>query len=272
MSDDQSENGLTQVGRQFRDLGVALTRADGTGLDPELVVAFAARALPHTHHCGLTLLRGHHAPRTVAATDELAQRVDDLQYARGEGPCLDASEGDPIVLSGDLGSDERWPTFGPECAGEIGVRSMLSIRLALGGDDRAALNFYARSVDAFAEADVQLASVLAPFAALAVEQTLRARDAENLHTALTTSRQIGTAIGILMARHLVTSAQAFELLREASQKLNRKLRDIAAEVTETGSLPTPSGSAEQPATDTQVTGPDETPRARPQPGVSRHRG
>jgi hypothetical protein len=39
----------------------------------------------------------------------------------------------------------------------------------------------------------------------------------NLETALVTARRIGAAIGVLMSRHQVTDAQAFNLLREASQ-------------------------------------------------------
>lgn len=40
-----------------------------------------------------------------------------------------------------------------------------------------------------------------------------------------------------MARQLVASDEAFDLLSRASQHLNRKLRDIAAEVEMTGALP-----------------------------------
>jgi hypothetical protein len=45
------------------------------------------------------------------------------------------------------------------------------------------------------------------------------------------------AIGVLMAHHKITEDEAFTLLRLASQALHRKLRDIAAEVAETGILP-----------------------------------
>lgn len=58
----------------------------------------------------------------------------------------------------------------------------------------------------------------------------------NLERALTSNRQIGVAIGILMALHKVTSDRAFLLLREASNKSNRKLRDVADHVVLTGSL------------------------------------
>lgn len=43
-------------------------------------------------------------------------------------------------------------------------------------------------------------------------------------------------MGILMTRYRVTRDQAFDLLRITSQRSNRKLRDIAAEVGDTGIL------------------------------------
>ena len=45
------------------------------------------------------------------------------------------------------------------------------------------------------------------------------------------------AMGILMARGLSTSEQAFDDLRRASQHLNVKLRDIATAVVRSGELP-----------------------------------
>ena len=61
--------------------------------------------------------------------------------------------------------------------------------------------------------------------------------AANLQVALASNRRIGTAIGILMAHQRITDAAAFELLREASQRTHRKLRDIAEDVVLTGTLP-----------------------------------
>jgi AmiR/NasT family two-component response regulator len=63
------------------------------------------------------------------------------------------------------------------------------------------------------------------------------RRIENLETALRTSRQIGIAMGILMCRNGCTEDDAFAALRKASQRRQRKLRDIAEEVALTGHLP-----------------------------------
>ena len=56
------------------------------------------------------------------------------------------------------------------------------------------------------------------------------RDIDNLHLALTSQPVIEQAKGILMARHNCGPDQAFRLLAQASQRQNRKLRDIAAAV------------------------------------------
>ena len=70
------------------------------------------------------------------------------------------------------------------------------------------------------------------------EAELAARDqVVHLETALVTSRRIGAAIGILMARCHVTDDHAFALLRTTSQLTHRKVRDIAEDVVLTGTLP-----------------------------------
>jgi hypothetical protein len=58
----------------------------------------------------------------------------------------------------------------------------------------------------------------------------------NLEQALASNRDIGVAMGILSAHHSIRPDEAFELLRVASQHTNRKLRELAAEVIQTGEL------------------------------------
>lgn len=66
----------------------------------------------------------------------------------------------------------------------------------------------------------------------------------NLEVALRSARQIGAAIGILMATLKVSQDEAFALLSYSSQTLHRKLRDIADQVVFTGALPTASPASE----------------------------
>jgi signal transduction histidine kinase/DNA-binding response OmpR family regulator len=58
----------------------------------------------------------------------------------------------------------------------------------------------------------------------------------NLRAALATNRQIGAAVGVIMATEKLTDEQAFERLRAVSQRTHRKLRDLADEVVYTGRL------------------------------------
>ena len=56
--------------------------------------------------------------------------------------------------------------------------------------------------------------------------------ARNMRIAMDSRAVIEQAKGVLMAQRQVTAEQAFEILREASQRYNRKLRDIAHGIVE----------------------------------------
>jgi len=74
---------------------------------------------------------------------------------------------------------------------------------------------------------------------LEILERLDAADAKvgHLQIALDHSRDIGAAVGILMAQHKVQQADAFDLLRRTSQDQNRKLYELALAVVSTGELP-----------------------------------
>ena len=71
----------------------------------------------------------------------------------------------------------------------------------------------------------------------AAELTTLREKVANLEIALESNRRIAMAIGIIMARELVTEDQAFALLREASQHSHCKLRVVAEQIVTTGELP-----------------------------------
>jgi hypothetical protein len=64
---------------------------------------------------------------------------------------------------------------------------------------------------------------------------------DNLELALSSSREIGIAMGILMSTHKIRSDQGFDLLRRVSQRTHRKLHDIALDVATTGAIDLPNG-------------------------------
>jgi AmiR/NasT family two-component response regulator len=71
--------------------------------------------------------------------------------------------------------------------------------------------------------------------------------AANLQVALASSREIGMAMGIVMDRHKLSSDQAFQLLTRISQHRQRRVREIAVEIAETGVVELPKGHRAVPA-------------------------
>jgi AmiR/NasT family two-component response regulator len=59
----------------------------------------------------------------------------------------------------------------------------------------------------------------------------------NLRLGLASREEVGRAVGILMERHRLTSAAAFDRLVETSQRTHRKVRDVARWVNDTGEDP-----------------------------------
>jgi hypothetical protein len=176
---------------------------------------------------------------TPVHTDPVVAEVDLLQHRSDEGPCLDALRQGNAFYAEDLADDPRWPRFGP-AATTMGVRSLLALPLKVNGVP-GALNLYARYPLAFGVIDRGRGLLLAAMAGLAYSTALTHEEDDrreaNLHAALATREIIGQAQGILMEREHLTSVQAFDILRRASQHLNRKLRDVAQNLVDTGERP-----------------------------------
>jgi ANTAR domain/GAF domain len=202
------------------------------------VVELAVDTIEGCDYAGIFVAEGA-TVTTPVSTSSVVERADLLQRQCGEGPCLDAVAHGLIFYADDLDGDIRWPRFAPE-AMNIGVRSMLALPLST-SPSVGALNLYARYPDAFGVVDRAKATILASMAGLAltVAHTLEdeERRTEHFMTALESREIIGEALGILMERERVTSDQAFDILRRASQHLNIKLREVAQNLVDTGERP-----------------------------------
>ncbi|HST47632.1 GAF and ANTAR domain-containing protein [Jatrophihabitans sp.] len=237
MTADQS---LQQLAEAFAGLEPHL-RMSGSAEDVlASITSYGLQVVKAADHAAIT--RGRTGSfKTVAATSDIPLQVDAIQYELGYGPCVDAIVDNTTYRTGDLPNEPRWPGFGQRAAEETGVRSMLSFRMFLEGDDLiAGLNFYSGKPDAFDDNDQTLGLLLSTHGALALSALRRGDTAAQLARALESNREIGVAMGVLMAQHKITREQAFDLLRVASQHTHRKLADIAADVADTGTLDLPT--------------------------------
>lgn len=170
---------------------------------------------------------------TPAYTDDVSLGGDLLQYELSEGPCLDALWEERVVHSADVGTDPRWPNWGPRFVSEYGVNSVLCFQLFTREESLGALNLYSRSRAAFDSQDRDDGLALAAHIAVAISA---AQTEEQLSRALDSRSLISQSVGILMERYQLNSTAAFEVLSRVSSESNVKIRDIARELIETGRL------------------------------------
>jgi hypothetical protein len=209
--------------------------------DPEAAFAALAQcmitALPEAEHVGISRIDGAGC-ELLAATSAVVERFAALQTEAAGGPSVDAASRRAVCGCDDVEADERWPGLGPRAVDETGVRSALAFPVPsiCDGDPPLIVTVLAGRPAAFSDQDALAALALAACGVLAGVSARHAARIRNLERALETNRDIGTAIGVLMALHRTTREHAFELLRSASQASHRKVSELARSVVDTGSL------------------------------------
>jgi GAF domain-containing protein len=203
----------------------------------QAITASAVRVVPHAHECSISYVIGRSKVEPRASTSELPRELDDLQELLQQGPCLDAAWEQEVVRVDDLRSERRWPRFAQRAA-ERGIVSMMCFQLFVEGDKLGALNLYSSTPGAFDDESEEIGHMFAAHAAVAVAG---AEHEQNLRSTVGNRDLIGQAKGILMERHRLTADQAFSVLARASQEVNRKLTDVARELTDTGAVPRARG-------------------------------
>lgn len=216
---------------------LALARILFSGKSVELtldaVAHLAQQTIPGCDSASVTVVEGGRATTTVS-TSELAWDIDQHQYRTGQGPCLDAVRQQAVVRVDSFGDERRWPELTP-AAVERGARSSLSLPLVVLDEAVGALNLYSRAEAGFAAGEA-VGQVFATQAAITIANATALRRATelagNLSVALEHRDVIGQAKGILMAQSDLSAEEAFDVLRRASQRSNRKLHELARDVIE----------------------------------------
>jgi GAF domain-containing protein len=194
------------------------------------VAELARQTVPGADEVSVTLVRAG-AAETAAYTGNLALILDEWQYQKGTGPCLEAATAQATVTVPDLTSEPRWPGWA-EHAVAAGARSSLSVGLPVKDEVDGAMNLYGTHQGAFDDQAVQLAETFAGYAAIVLANatlySVTARLAQQLQAAMSSRAVIEQAKGIIMGRRRCTADEAFAMLTRISQNSNRKLRDVAA--------------------------------------------
>ena len=221
------------LARQFSELARSLQAEPDLDETLQAIVAAAVANVPGADFAGITLVTAKGKISTPAATAQLVEEIDRVQYDVRQGPCLTSVWDQATVRADDLRIEPRWPEFASRAA-ELGVRSVLAFQLFVQQEDMGALNLYSRQSNSFDSTDENIGLLFASHAAIAL---VGAQHEHALHAALVNRDTIGQAKGILMERYKIDAQAAFNLLLRASQDSNRKLHEIARAVASTGADP-----------------------------------
>ncbi len=186
---------------------------------------------------GIMLISGDVPRGAVCSTNPTSALIEELQYALGEGPCIDSYQQDRPVMEPDLANPQhpRWPAFtGPVL--DAGARAVFGFPLRVGAVRLGALNFYRdtpgaltddQHADALAAAGI-VAQALLVMQARAPVGTLSA----DLEANADFKYVVHQAAGMVAAQLDIGVGQALIRLRAHSFGTERPLNDLAQDVVE----------------------------------------
>lgn len=207
---------------------------DGRTLPQSLCTA-CAEALP-VSGVGMALMseRGHEG--LVAATDGLAQAMEELQFSLGEGPCIDASTMRRPVLQPDLQrtGPPRWPGFAP-AALEMGISAIFAFPLQVGRIRLGVLDLYRGAPGPLSPEDLADGLSYADAASEVLLQLQSRQDHDgDLHPDLIETShhmaEVHQATGMIAVQAAVGLAEALLLLRAHAYGSDRDILAVAFDV------------------------------------------
>ncbi|MFC6006655.1 GAF and ANTAR domain-containing protein [Angustibacter luteus] len=225
--------GSGEIATSFADLARIVHSSPGMDDVCRAIVDAAPQLVEGCDHASI-MVKESKGYRTIAASDEIGAKIDAMEREVEDGPCVDAIENDAYQLDSDIATASQWPSLAARVLAETPVRGMAGFRLLVDGRKSGALNLFSNTAGALTADSGDTGAILAAFASVAMGASAHHEQATTMAEGISSNREIGTAIGLLMAAHGLTADEAFATLRKASSLMNRKLSSIAREIVERG--------------------------------------
>jgi hypothetical protein len=217
---------------RFASVAEAYSRIDSDNAD---LASPLLAALPVTG-ASISTLGSLLGTQTVDATDDLAARIDELQFDLGEGPCWDAFRTGRPVLEPQFRKSPRnqWPALVDALASES-VGSLFAFPLAIGPLRIGAVDLYAAGPRTLDEADAEGASMLCTLVSRHVMR--RALRATGIDTEVDSGdrfsrRAVHQATGFVIAQLGVSADDAHLLIQGRAFAENRPMTAVAVDIVE----------------------------------------
>jgi hypothetical protein len=219
-----------------RLLRILARLSSGGAVDPETArLCEVSAEVTGVTGAGIMLMSGDVPRGSVCATGEVSARIEELQYALGEGPCVDAFREDRPVLEPDLAHPRtpRWPAFtGP--ALEAGVQAVFGFPLRVGAVRLGALNLVGDRAEPLTDEQHADALVMAGVAARAVLALQAHAPPGRLAVALEEGADfrygVHQAAGMVAVQLGISVGQALIRLRAYAFGNDRPLTEVAEDV------------------------------------------
>lgn len=185
----------------------------------------------------VSLFGGSAAETLVSASDDLAARLDELQFSLGEGPRWRALQTRLPVLVPDAQytAGNEWPMFHKAIAG-TDAAALFVFPLSVGAVDVGVVELYHAVPGNLSGADQSMAAVLAGQTSwYLLRKILMLRSPETdpvLEPALMSRREIHQATGMVLAQSGSTAAESLLLMRAYAFANDLTLKETAAAVLE----------------------------------------
>lgn len=185
---------------------------------------------------GISLVTGIGNRGVVCSTDDLAGRIEQLQFTLGEGPCVDAvSFGAPVLIP-DLTDAEsfetaRWPGF-LASASAAGVAALFAFPLTVGGIRLGAMDLYRQRSGDLSDEELAAALLAADAAATALLH-LTAGPEDFLSRAqggAAYQMQVHQATGMVQVQLGISAQEALLRLRARAFATGQPLPELALDV------------------------------------------
>lgn len=197
-------------------------------------ICFAAVEALSASGTGISVMTADGTRGVCATSDPVSERVEELQFILGEGPCIDAFSARRPVLAADLsdGGGLRWPVYTP-AARDAGVRAVFAFPLQVGAARLGVMDIFRDRTGPMSGTELQLAFT---FAELTVEALLDLQQgegaAEDGATVLDVGRraELFQAQGMVMVQLGVSIGEALVRMRAYAFAENRRLEDVAHDI------------------------------------------
>jgi hypothetical protein len=224
------ENPMADADRRARIL--TLLGVHGPGVDR--LCAACVAGLPGITGAAVVVMTTLPASGTRFFSDDIGARLEESQFALGEGPCVDAFDGGRPVLVPDITDREyvlRWPAFSV-AAVAAGASAIFAFPLQIGAIRIGVLDLYRDHPGVLEDGEIADALVFADTVTLLLlaehhidEADLVGESARFEHRAV-----IHQATGMVLAQTGGTITEAFDRLRARAYAEDRPLAEVAVDV------------------------------------------